>query len=494
MTLQESHSAHALAVAPDKHVPLADTSTTSQDPRPAAPVAANDDSTAPGMGHNQPPGARPLKCVRRKDSIGLGAALAILGKPVRYNVRAERPECKGLVPIAEQDNSADAWRPFTDTGDARLREYVKTVKVETRNEDEEAVYSPLTYGDAVWRRTLAALLFEMQVDPVKDWLEEQYALRDPDAEARLDTHLMEMFSIEDNDLNRWASRAIFFGLIHRTYNPGCKIDQVVVLIGLLGGEGKSAYTKHILPHHLHPEWHTDAMSLAANPKVQAEALDGRAVVELAEMQGSTRAEVEALKSFITRTDDGAIRRAYARFTPTKLRRFIFIGTSNQEQCLPNDDAALRRFVPIKLARGCNVEAYMAKHQTQIVAEAMHLYAGMSEEERESAVQIPPDPRDPLNIDQRERARLFRAADDLMEDRIHAISGGVVSELTGDPAGETLENLMRELGMDEAQRTTREMVSRVTKALKAAGWTKRRTTVKGVQAWRWFGPVPVDQAA
>ena len=460
-------------------------------------MAANDDdstSTVAGLGHNNGPVAGRPKYVKRKDSIGLGAALGILGKPVRYNVRAGQPECKGLAPIAEQGNSAEAWSPFSDTGEARLREYVRTVKVESRNGDGEAVYNSLAYSDAAWRRTLAALLFERQVDPFKVWLEEQYALRDLDAEARLDTHLMEMFGIEDNALNRWACRAIFLGLIHRTYKPGSKLDQVVVLIGLLGGEGKSAYTKHILPHHLHPEWHTDAMSLAANPKVQAEALDGRAVVELAEMQGSTRAEVEALKSFITRTDDGAIRRAYARFTPTKLRRFIFIGTSNQEQCLPNDDAALRRFVPIKLAHGCNVEAYMAKHRTQIVAEAMHVYAGMSEAERESAVQIPPDPSHPLNRAQRERARLFRAADDLMEDRIHAISGGVVSELTGDPNGETLENLMREIGMDEAQQTSREMVSRISKALKAAGWTKRRTTVKGVQARRWFAPVPVDEAA
>ena len=41
---------------------------------------------------------------------------------------------------------------------------------------------------------------------------------------------------------------------------------------------------------------------------------GKAIVEVSEMAGHRRAEIEAIKAFITRQDDGAVRLAYARET------------------------------------------------------------------------------------------------------------------------------------------------------------------------------------
>ena len=50
----------------------------------------------------------------------------------------------------------------------------------------------------------------------------------------------------------------------------------------------------------------------ADVKAQVEALQGRVLVEVAEMSGSTRAEVESIKTFLARQDDGAVRLTYRR--------------------------------------------------------------------------------------------------------------------------------------------------------------------------------------
>ena len=46
------------------------------------------------------------------------------------------------------------------------------------------------------------------------------------------------------------------------------------------------------------------------------------------MAGSMRAELESLKSFLTRTDDGAVRLAYRRNRETTPRRCTIVGTAN----------------------------------------------------------------------------------------------------------------------------------------------------------------------
>ena len=67
-----------------------------------------------------------------------------------------------------------------------------------------------------------------------------------------------------------------------------------VLIGEQG-IGKSALLRELLPPQ-YPEWFSDGLHLADYPKVRAEALLGRVIVEVSEMAGSTRAELQSLKS------------------------------------------------------------------------------------------------------------------------------------------------------------------------------------------------------
>ena len=74
------------------------------------------------------------------------------------------------------------------------------------------------------------------------------------------------------------------------------------------------------------------------------------LVEASEMTGSTKAEVETIKKFLSRTNDN-IRLTYRRDPSPLLRRCMIVGTTNDPRCLPNDASGNRRFLPVQCDRG-----------------------------------------------------------------------------------------------------------------------------------------------
>ena len=143
------------------------------------------------------------------------------------------------------------------------------------------------------------------------------------------------------------------------------------------GLGKSTCLRALLPP-ARDEWFTDSLNLSADLKVQVEALQGRVIVEAAELTGITRADTEQMKAFLSRTDDGGVRRAYRRDPEPSPRRCVIVGTADREQPLPND-ANLRRFVPISLDNAGNptmatdVRAMVSAERELLWAEALAMY-------------------------------------------------------------------------------------------------------------------------
>ena len=210
---------------------------------------------------------------------------------------------------------------------------------------------PLKYSADLFLDLRRALGNGLRRDPFRDWLE---ALPPWDSVLRIDGLLTDLFGAEDDPLTRWASGYIGMGAVQRAFEPGCKIDEVPVLLGAQG-VGKSAFARNWFTEDQH-EWHGDAVDLGARPKEQAEQLAGKVVCELSELTGIRKAELERLKAFITRQDDGQFRWAYARAPVPSPRLCAFIGTTNSVQCLPNDPSGNRRFVVVALQRGCDVDA------------------------------------------------------------------------------------------------------------------------------------------
>ena len=232
---------------------------------------------------------------------------------------------------------------------------------------------PLAFGRTAWEDCFGALLHRAEVDPFREWLE---ALPAWDGTGRLDSWLATVFHVrESGGLAAWCSRFLPLGAVWRTYRPGAKLDEMPVPIGPQGA-GKSTALRCLLPPE-YPEWFSDGLRLSADDKVRAEALQGRVIVEAAEMAGSTRAERESLKAFLSRTDDGSVRLAYRRNPETLLRRCVIAGTTNDPHCLPADPSGNRRFVVVTVeaagAGPAGVQAYLDANRVQLWAEALHRF-------------------------------------------------------------------------------------------------------------------------
>ena len=75
------------------------------------------------------------------------------------------------------------------------------------------------------------------------------------------------------------------------------------------------------------EWFTDDCPLNADSKMMIEQIGGRWIVEMGELKGMRRGEVEHVKSTLTRRVDKA-RLAYGRMPVEQPRQCVFFGTTN----------------------------------------------------------------------------------------------------------------------------------------------------------------------
>ena len=287
---------------------------------------------------------------------GLRAALNGLGITVRYNVRAHRAEWR----------EGDDWRPFDDRTRRCIRERIEAAFLNAKGDKS------LSFGRERFTDDLNGVLFHCELDPFQEWLESRPTW---DGVHRLDRWLGECFSLQEPEspLPEWASQFVFLGAVWRAFKPGTKLDEMPVWIGPPGC-GKSTAAAGVLPPDQRGEWFGDQLHLAADPKARVEALQGRVIVECAEMAGSDRAEIESLKAFLSRTNDGGIRLSYRHDPESMPRRCVIVGTANGSP-LPNNPGALRRFVAIHIAGGdpASVTRYLDANRDQLWAEALAAY-------------------------------------------------------------------------------------------------------------------------
>ena len=124
------------------------------------------------------------------------------------------------------------------------------------------------------------------------------------------------------------------------YSPGCKFEDVPVLIGTAQGEGKSTIVRWLA---MHDSYFAEVKTIEGKEAI--EQLDGAWICEVAELLALTKTkEQEAVKSYISCQRD-KYRRPYDRQTSEIPRRCIFIGTTNNEHFL-KDKTGNRRWYPV----------------------------------------------------------------------------------------------------------------------------------------------------
>lgn len=213
-------------------------------------------------------------------------------------------------------------RNWTEVDDAGLRDYLESMYNIT---GKEKIYD-----------ALALESYANRYDEVQDYLTGLVW----DGIPRLDTLLIDYLGCDDNIYTRAVARKSLTAAVARALVPGTKYDHMPILTGPQG-IGKST-----LLRILGRGWYSDSLTTFEG-KEAAEMIQGVWINEIGELNGLNRGETNAVKQFLSKTED-LFRVPYGRRTEVFKRRCVFFGTSNDTEFL-KDRTGNRRFWPVDCA-------------------------------------------------------------------------------------------------------------------------------------------------
>ena len=215
------------------------------------------------------------------------------------------------------------------------------------------------------KNALLTITAERAFHPIKEYLDNLPAW---DGTKRVETLLVDYLGAEDTSYVRAVTRKTLVAAVARVYEPGIKFDTVLVLSGPQG-VGKSMFFAK-----LGGIWFSDSLTISdMRDKTGAEKLQGFWIMEIGEMNGIKKVEVETVKSFASRQDD-KFRVAYGTVVESHPRQCVICGTSNSQHFL-RDVTGNRRFWPVQVTGESDKHPWdMDKPLLeQIWAEALTLY-------------------------------------------------------------------------------------------------------------------------
>lgn len=238
---------------------------------------------------------------------------------------------------------------WTDSDDASLRYYM------------EKVYG-LSGKDRIFD-AVNVVAQQSSFHPVKDFIERGAW----DGQPRVETLLIDYLGAEDTEYTRTVTRKTMAAAVARIYKPGCKFDHMLTLRGVQG-RGKSSFFAQ-----LGGPWFSDSFT-SVQGKESYEQILGVWIMEVGELAGLRKAEVESIKLYITKRSD-RFRPAYGRRLQEFPRQCIFIGTTNEMQFL-RDATGNRRFWVVDTPNEPTHdfwEELTEEMVSQIWAEALEIY-------------------------------------------------------------------------------------------------------------------------
>jgi len=336
----------------------------------------------------------------------------------------------------------------------------------------EEHYGMLRVSEQTVMASVTDVARETEYDPVRDYFDGLTW----DGTGRLATWMHDYAGAVDlaeddsgKGLVRVYGQKWMLSIVARAYQPGCKVDTMLVLMGDQGAR-KSSLLRAIAPCgsfaavQIDP---TDKDSVLRASKV--------AIVEWPELAGASKREQEALKDYFSVQED-RVRPPYAHGDIKIPRRVVFAATTNEDDFL-RDATGSRRYWPVKVGN-IDIDGLLAV-KDQLWAEAVDLYRFLQ------ANPTAPDAKNPwwLNsIQDAERAR--QASHFTAEDPIRS----KVWECVVEHAGRlTVDDVLNKLDVKPTDRSR--MVKPVTAALKSLGLTSKAVKEGGQTVRRWVHPGP-----
>ena len=275
----------------------------------------------------------------------------LLSGALAYNLLTDRTDI--IKPIGYERTPGS---PMTDTDMKYIRLYLEE-----------------TYGLTSEKKIMdAAALAAHQnsYHPVRDYLNSL----EWDGQERIRYCLRHFLGAEADEYTFQALRLFLLGAIHRAFQPGCKFEVMLCLVGGQGA-GKSTFFRLLA---VKDEWFSDDLRKLDDENVYRK-LQGHWMLEMSEMIATANAKsIEEIKSFLSRQKE-VYKIPYETHPADRLRQCVFGGTSNALDFLPLDRSGNRRFLPI-MVHPENAEVHILENEaasraylSQVWAEAMMLY-------------------------------------------------------------------------------------------------------------------------
>jgi predicted P-loop ATPase len=155
---------------------------------------------------------------------------------------------------------------------------------------------------------------------------------------------------------RAVGRLALVAAVRRIRQPGCGVDQMLVLADERQGTDISSALRALCPDRA---WFTERLHLGGGDKEAISRLAGKWIVEASELAGLRRGDIEAMTAFVSRQVDPA-RRGF--LMP---RQCTFAGTTKAPMFVKDSES--RRYWPVRVCR-FDAEA-IPRDRDQLWAEA-----------------------------------------------------------------------------------------------------------------------------
>ena len=291
------------------------------------------------------------------------------------------------------------------------------------------------------------------IRPVRDYLDTLKW----DGTPRLGTWLYTYAGADQNEYTGQAGKIVLTAAVARIYEPGVKFDYLLIL------EGPQRTGKSTLVKAIGGKWYLD-MALKDSDKEIIDELRGCWIVEMGELAGFNKKDIDWLKSFLSRQVDRC-RLSYGRRSKDFSRQVVFIGTMNPsgDNTYFRDDTGNLRFWPV-LCRDINIPRFILDRD-QLFAEAKAVYFNLKKQKDDGIL----TGDYPFYL----QDKAFKIAEEEQKQReiIDPWEMDVLRIITGKPEVTTMQ-VLSDIGVPVSQRGQYEL-TRIGKILKKFKWHKKQ---------------------